>query len=118
MAYLRLTICPALFICHISNQRIRSQSVMIRAGQTEEEPSVGEQFREIRSQLRRNGNQELEENLVKQLKNRDQKKYWTLVNRHPAIKDALDDVLHIECLWPSFSLSNFHKTSAMKCDQV
>lgn len=89
-----------------------------RFTRSEDERTVGVQFREIRSQLRGNGNKELEKHLVKQLKSNDQKKYWTLVNKHPAIKDALDSVLHIECLWPSFSLSNFHKTSAMKCDQV
>lgn len=57
--------------------------------QNREGRTVGETFREIRSQLPQKGDRDLEESLVRELEKNDQRKYWDLVEKHPRILHAL-----------------------------
>jgi hypothetical protein len=82
------------------------------------ERTVGEIFRNIRTRFREANDRKLEERLVRDLEINEQKKYWILVRKHPDIRDALDDLLDIPCLWPDMILSTIHKAFAMKCDEV
>jgi flagellar biosynthesis protein FliP len=79
---------------------------------------VGEIFRDIRIQLHEKKEKQLEKTLAKQLGDNDQQKYWYLVEKHPRIRDALDDLKDMVCLWPDMILSTFHKAFAVKRDQV
>ena len=79
--------------------------------------TVGEIFRDIRNELCGNPNWKLEEILMRQLEKNDQSKYWDLVEKHPEVRGALDDLLHIVCLWYDMRLSTLHKAFAMKCDE-
>ena len=48
----------------------------------------------------------------------DQHRYLNLFKMHPGIRDALDGIIPIRCLWPDLRLSILHKVVAMKCDDV
>jgi hypothetical protein len=86
--------------------------------QDEDQRTVGEIFRDIRLEFRGKPNRTLrEEEMVIRLKN-NAPTYWDLVTKHPEIRDALDNLLHIACIWPDMRLSTIHKVFAMKCDEV
>lgn len=54
---------------------------------------------------------------MKRLKNNVQK-YWDLVKKHLKIQNALNNLLHIACIWFDMRLNIIHKAFAMKCDKV
>lgn len=81
--------------------------------------TVGERYRDIRIAVHRNNNHDLEAKMVDELLDQnDQNKYWRLVKNYRGIRDALDGLLPIKCLWPDMRLSTFHKIFSMKCDDV
>lgn len=89
------------------------------ASQYLRELTVGEKFRSIRLSFSRESDRELEAKWVQSVFSKnDQRKYWILVTKHSGMRDALDSLLHIKCLWPGMRLSTIHKVFSMKCDQV
>lgn len=80
---------------------------------------VGEKYEKIRSAVHESHDWQLERSLVEKLLGaNDQNRYWNLVQKHPEMRDALDELLPIKCLWPGMRLSTFHKIFPMKCDEV
>ena len=66
--------------------------------------TAGKILRHIRTQFRENHYRDSEEDLVEKIHITDQKKYRNLVEMHPEIRYASDDLLEILCLWSDMTI--------------